>query len=225
MKEQARAVRKATGEDVPFLARMGYEASLPPFEASFWDRLVEPTGTSTPVFLEAMFRLSASSWGNVEDFIILELDGQPVATCAVFRPEENLSSEGPFNLNRLPEIATALAWSNETAAAFRATYEDIWGIDTDFLKPQAETIIETVAVAPEYRSRGIGDTLIRAAFGRAREMGAASIGIMAINGNKPAQTLYEKHFEPYVTFHAAYFEHQIPGLTKYQASLFQERTL
>lgn len=63
--------------------------------------------------------------------------------------------------------------------------------------------------------------LMNAAFDRGRTLGAKSIGIMVIHGNDGAQALYEKHFEPYATFHPAYFQHEFPGVTKYRASLTQ----
>lgn len=215
--------RMGTKDDAVFLALMDFEASLPPFEVSFWDELIKPTGSETLVFLEELFRQDASNWGNAEDFIILELDGEPAACCAVFRPAVDPPSEGPLNLDRLPQIAKTLGWSTDVTATFKAAYEKVWSGDTGFLKPQAEVIIETVAVAASARGHGLGHTLMKAAFERGRSLGAESIGIMVINGNDAAQSLYEKHFEPYATFHGAYFDHEFPGLTKYRATLATER--
>lgn len=219
----APAVRAATAQDIPFLAKMDVEASLPPFGRSFWDELLESTGTDTLTFLEAMFREAASNWGDVSDFIILESDGVPVATCAVFKPKPTPATEGPLNLERLDQIAGALSWSDDAKNTFRAAYEKVWSGDTGFLNPQADLIIETVAVAPDYRGNGLGTALMHAAFARGRDLGADNIGIMVIHGNDGAQALYEKHFEPFATFHGAYFDHEFPGLTKYRASLTQEK--
>ncbi|MEM8795953.1 MAG: GNAT family N-acetyltransferase [Pseudomonadota bacterium] len=211
--------RSGTKDDVLFLARMGYEASLPPFKESFWDDLIRPTGTETLAFLEELFRQDASNWGNSDDFIILELNGESSACCAVYRPLENPPSQGPLNLDKVPKIATTLGWSDTATNAFTAAYQKVWSGDRSFLTPQAEVIIETVAVVPSARGHGFGHRLMKAAFERGRTVGAKSIGIMAINGNDAAQSLYEKHFEPYATFHGAYFDHAFPGLTKYRASL------
>jgi hypothetical protein len=38
--------RKATIADIPFLARIEYEASLPPMDRCFWEDLLEDTGTT-----------------------------------------------------------------------------------------------------------------------------------------------------------------------------------
>ena len=219
----APTVRAATVEDIPFLARMDVEASLPPFGTSFWDELLECTGTETLSFLEAMLREGASNWGDVSDFIILERDGEPMATCAVFKPETQPANEGPLNLDKLDQIAQLLSWSDDTRTAFRSAYEKVWSDNTDFLKPQADLIIETVAVVQDRRGEGLGTALIEAAFARGRDLGANSIGIMVIHGNDGARSLYEKHFEPFATFHGAYFDHEFPGLTKYRASLTSEK--
>ena len=217
-RQSSPSVRAATTADVPFLARTEFEASLAPFGRSFWDDLLSESGTDTVVFLEAVLREGASSWGAVEDFIVLEVEGTAAAACAVFAPDEH-AALGPLNLDRLDRVAAALSWTAETAAAFRAAYQGIWSGGADFLKPQAELIVESVAVVPEFRGRGLGDALMLAAFDRARARGAANVGIMVIHGNDAAKALYEKHFEPYATFHAAYFDHAIPGLTKFRATL------
>ena len=217
------SVRAATAQDIPFLARMDVEASLPPFGTSFWDELLESTGTDTLTFLEAMFREGASNWGCVSDFIVLEKDGAPVATCAVFKPDPVPANDGPLNLSKLDQVAWALSWSDQTKSTFKAAYEKVWSGETGFLKPQADVIIETVAVAPDHRGMGLGKALMRAAFARGRELGAKSIGIMVIHGNDGARALYEKHFEPFATFHSAYFDHEFPGLTKYRAPLTREK--
>ncbi|WP_420349143.1 GNAT family N-acetyltransferase [Pelagibius sp.] len=212
------SARAAVAADVPFLARTEFEASLPPFGRSFWDDLLQDSGSDTMLFLEAVLREGASSWGAVEDFIVFEVETTPAAACAVFAPDER-AAQGPLNLDRLDRVAGALSWTSETTAAFRAAYQGIWSRGVDFLKPQAELIVESVAVAPGFRGQGLGDALMRAAFDKAREKGAASLGIMVIHGNNAAKALYEKHFEPYTTFHPAYFDHAFPGLTKFKASL------
>lgn len=103
---------------------------------------------------------------------------------------------------------------------FRRTFETAWGDgDAILLKPQADLIIENFSVVPDHRGKGLGTNLIKAAFDRGRHLDAQSIGLMVIHGNDAAQALYEKHFEPYLTFHAAYFDHTIPGVTKYKKDL------
>ncbi|MEM6305735.1 MAG: GNAT family N-acetyltransferase [Pseudomonadota bacterium] len=213
------AVRAATEQDIHFLAKMDVEASLPPFGVTFWDGMLEGTGTDTLTFVETIYREGASNWGNVSDFIILESDGEPVAACAVFKPEPTPANEGPLDLDKLDQVAGVLSWSEAGRASFRAGYDMIWGNDGSFMKPQADLIVETVAVAPDHRGKGLGTALMKAAFARGRALGAESIGVSVIHGNDGAQALYEKHFDPYASFWAACFDHKFPGLTQYRASL------
>ena len=212
-------VRIASRQDVPFLALMDLEAWRAPFEQSIWEEILEATGTSPLHFLETMFYHGASHWGQIEDFLIIERSGQSVATCAVFRPSDMTESNSPLNISKLPQIAETLGWDNATTEGFEQAYAKVWRGDNSFLKPQAEMIVETVAVLPEHRATGLGHRLMEAAFNRAREAGASSLGIMVVHGNAPAQALYEKYFERFATFYPAYFNHTFPGLTKYWANL------
>ena len=213
------SVRAAGRSDAPFLARMAHEASLPPLGTSFWEMLLTPSGTDVLSFLEAVLGADASRWGVVEDFIVVEVAGRPAATCAVFRPNVASGANDPLDLSKLPAVAGSLSWDQETTEVFRAAYQEMWKGDGDVLKPQADMIVEVVAVAPGFRGQGLGHRLMEAAFAKARDCGACSLGVSVINGNVAAQTLYAKVFEPYVTYHPAYFDHKFPGVTKYRATL------
>jgi ribosomal protein S18 acetylase RimI-like enzyme len=98
----------------------------------------------------------------------------------------------------------------------------LWGGDLRpfFLTPQAPWIIETVAVLPEARGRGLGKALLRALLEEGRLQQHSHAGIMVINGNEAARHTYESiGFKPYQTFHADYFTQQFdlefPGITKF----------
>ena len=95
--------RKATSADIPFLAQIEYEASLPPLDHCFWEDLLEDTGTSALEFIEAELRTDASNWGNVSDFIVLEEQGKPVAAAAGYVP--NSEDYCPLRLSQLEAIA------------------------------------------------------------------------------------------------------------------------
>ena len=210
--------RKATIADIPFLARIEYEASLPPLNQCFWEDILHGTETSALQFIEAMLRVGASNWGNVTDFLILEEQG-PVAAAAGYTP--NPEDYCPLRLSCLDKIAQDLNWSKEIAIAFRDRYVQFWGGNCRpfFLTPQAPWIIENVAVLPEARGRGLGKVLLRALLEEGRSQQHSHVGIMVINGNDVARHTYESiGFKPYQTFHADYFTDQFnlefPGITK-----------
>lgn len=212
--------RKATTADIPFLARIEYEASLPPLNHCFWENLLQGTGTTALQFIEAELRTDASNWGNVADFLILEDQGKPVAAAAGYVP--NTEDYCPLRLSRLEAIAQDLKWSKEHTTTFHDRYMELWGGDLRpfFLTPQATWIIENVAVLPEARGRGFGKALLRALLEEGRSRQHSDAGIMVINGNDAAHHTYESiGFKPYQTFHADYFSEQFhiefPGVTKF----------
>ena len=211
--------RYGTIADIPFLARIEYEASLPPLNRCFWEDLLEGTDTSALPFIEAMLKAEASNWGDVSDFLILEEEGKPVAAAAGFTPGEDYR---PLCLSRLEAMAPILGWSAATTAIFRDRYEAAFGYDPqpDFLKPQAPWIIETVAVLPEARGRGLGKTLLRALLEEGRSRHHSHAGIMVLNGNDAARHTYESvGFKPYQSFHAEYFDFEFTGVTKFRLCL------
>ncbi|NJL45350.1 MAG: GNAT family N-acetyltransferase [Leptolyngbyaceae cyanobacterium SM2_3_12] len=219
--------RKATAADIPFLARIEYEASLPPLDHCFWEDLLEGTGTSSLQFIEAELRAEASNWGTVADFLILEAQGQPVAAAAGYSP--NSEDFCPLRLSRLGAIAQDLGWSEASKLTFQNRYVELWGGDFRpfFLTPQAPWIIENVAVLPEARGRGFGKVLLRALLEEGRSHQHSHAGIMVINGNDVARHTYESvGFKPYQTFYADYFWEQFniefPGITKFGLCLNQE---
>lgn len=218
--QAALSTRKATIADIPFLARIEYEASLPPLNHCFWEDILQGTQTGALQFIEAMLRADASNWGNVTDFLILEEQGKPVAAAAGYTP--NPEDYCPLRLSCLGRIAQNLNWSKEIATAFRDRYVQFWGGDCRpfFLTPQAPWIIETVAVLPEARGRGLGKVLLKALLEEGRSQQHSHAGIMVINGNDIARHTYESiGFKPYQTFHAEYFIEQFnlefPGITKF----------
>lgn len=216
----ALSTRQAAIADIPFLARIEYEASLPPLDHCFWEDLLEGTGTSALAFIEAELKADGSNWGGVENFLVLEEAGRPVAAAAGYVPIEE--DYCPLRLSRLNAIAEVLNWSEAVTTMFHDRYLDLWGgnLKPFFLTPQATWIIENVAVLPEARGRGLGKALLRALLEEGRSQGHEFAGIMVINGNETARHTYESvGFKPYQTFHADYFTEQFgiefPGVTKF----------
>lgn len=213
-------VRKATLIDIPFLALTIYESSLPPLNRSAWDDMLEGTGTSAIKFLEAVLQASASAWGNIEDFRILEENNKPVAAAAGYLP--NQDDYRYLNLSRFEDVGKLLEWSNETIMKFRSVYDKTFGKEPCHIifQPQAPWIIETVAVIPEARGRGLGKVLLKALLEEGRENGHSHAGIMVINGNERARHTYESlGFKLYISFGAEYFDNEFPGLTKFRLRL------
>jgi ubiquinone biosynthesis protein Coq4/ribosomal protein S18 acetylase RimI-like enzyme len=212
-------IRPATPADISFLAEIIYEASLPPSDHSFWEDILQGTGTGVLSFLEAMLRQQASNWGNVEDFLILSEQGKPLAAAAGYTP--NLEDFRPLRLAQLDKIAQDLNWSPETSRTFSESYQEFWGDDSQpiFLAPLTPWTIENVAVLPNARGRGLGKAMVKALLEEGRKQQHTHAGIMVVNGNDIARHTYESiGFKLYQTIHADYFSNQFgqefSGFTK-----------
>lgn len=213
-------VRKATIADIPFLAQIEYESTLPPTNQCFWDQALQDTNTIAIRFIEALLKIDASSWGGPTDFLILSAADQSIAAAAGFTP--NSEDYRPFRFSQLDAVAQELGWSQQTADQFRDRYDQLWGKDPQpaYLKPQAPWIIESVAVMPAARGRGIGKILIQALLDEGRSRGYSHAGIMVVNGNEAARRAYESAgFKLYQVFGAEYFDHQFSGFTKFRLRL------
>lgn len=212
-------IRRAAIADIPFLARIQYEASLPPLNVCFWDEILVGTHTGALPFIEAMLRAEACNWGNASDFWVLEEQGKPVAAAAGYTP--NPEDYCPLRLSRLGNIAADLGWTEAVAQTFRERYLQSWGghCRPVFLVPLAPWVVESVAVLPEARGRGLGKRVVKAVLEEGRSQHHTHASIMVINGNDVARRTYESlGFKPYQTFHAEYFQEcfnlDFPGITK-----------
>jgi ubiquinone biosynthesis protein Coq4/ribosomal protein S18 acetylase RimI-like enzyme len=217
-------IRPATPADISFLAEIIYEASQPPSDHSFWEDILQGTGTGALSFLEAMLRQQASNWGNVEDFLILSEQGKPLAAAAGYTP--NPADFRPLHLSRLDQIAQELHWSAETCNTFADGYLQFWGDECQpiFLTPLTSWTIENVAVLPDVRGRGLGKVIVKALLEEGRKQQHSHAGIMVVNGNDIARHTYESiGFKLYQTIHAEYFSDQFgqkfSGFTKLGISL------
>lgn len=214
-----RRIRPATAADIPFLAIIQYEATLPPLDYCFWDGVLADTGTATLQFIEAMLQAQASNWGNVADFLILEFQGNPVAAAAGYKPQGDYRM---LDLTKLAAIASILQWSATITAQFLDRYQQMFGPDPQpaYFAPSGDWIIEYVAVLPEARGKGLARILLEALLEKGRSHGCEFAGISIVNGNEMAAYLYEKlGFQRYQTFYADYFNGEFPGMTKFRYHL------
>lgn len=215
----ALTARRATRNDIPFLAWCNVEATSPEPGFCYWDPLLEATGTPTTRFVEAVLRQGALAWGEVEQFFVLEEGGKPVAGASAFSMRSD--DYRPLRLERLADVARDLGWSDDALNAFCTGYERVWSDPKDAtLAPHAPWIIECVAVIPEARGRGLTRALFEALFDEGRRLEHARVGISVTTDNLPAQRAYEAiDFQLYVQYGADYFDGAFPGTTKYRLRL------
>ncbi|MDX1995312.1 MAG: GNAT family N-acetyltransferase [bacterium] len=215
-------IRTASAQDIPFLAWMQHEASLPPSDFSFWDGPMYDFGLDTRAFIETVLRLDAGTWGAVNNFFVLEREGEPVAAAAGIEASADFA-RGPVRISAIESIGQTLGWSAEQTDTFRQRYTEQWPDPQGnfLLLPQAPWIIESVALIPQARGRGLVKPLMNALLDEGRRRGHSSVGITVANGNAPAQHVYERMgFEMYLAFGPAFFgQPGFGGYTKYKMAL------
>ncbi len=215
----ALCIRQATEADIPFLAIMMHESCIPPLNHCGFDDLVVEFGADGEGLFRGVLQAQASAWGTAEDAFILEEAGVPTASCFLYTPDTNETS--PFRESRFPHLAEVMGWSAEELAEFTKRYRGMFPESTAKLfEPQAQCIIEYVAVIAEARGRGLIKVLLQSVIATAKKRGVESLGIMIINGNNPARHTYESlGFKAYDAYFEAYFEDSIqgfPGLTRFR---------
>lgn len=72
-----------------------------------------------------------------------------------------------------------------------------------------EAELGNVAVAPEARGKGVGDTLVHAVLERIRERGATACFLEVRESNLPARRLYQRHGFEAVGMRRAYYSRPV----------------
>lgn len=187
-------VRPAGAEDAPFLAAAMYESMLPGVGRGVFDSALESTGLTPLEFHEALLHAGASNWGQLADFVVLDLPDAPRAGAAsAYRSA--LPDWRPLTGVGFKAVSERLGWSVEAGRDFWRRYVQAFGLfgQAPQLAQPADYVVEYVAVNPELRGRGLVRPLLDAHVERARAEGCATIGISAMYGNEAALRAYQKY--------------------------------
>ncbi len=212
-------IRRATRDDLGFVAWCNYESSSPYPGFCYWDPLLDGLNTPTMGFIEAVFHADALAFGRVEDFWVVEAEGKRLGGASGFVMDEE--DYRPLRLNRMADVAARLGWDAATLTVFLDRYAMVWRDPQDStLASAASWTIECVAVVPEARGQGIAGKLLQAVLDEGRLRGFSHAAIAVTSGNEAAQRVYERlGFQMYITYGADYFDGQFPGTTKYRYRL------
>jgi hypothetical protein len=108
--------RRATQDDVPFVAWCNFEATSPSPDFCYWDPLLEGFEIATIDFLIAAIQHDALAWCRIEDFLIGEIAGQKVAGASGFVMDKD--DYRPIRIAKLPDVQKALGWDAERMHIF-----------------------------------------------------------------------------------------------------------
>jgi ribosomal protein S18 acetylase RimI-like enzyme len=205
------SMRRATEEDVPFLAEVVLLASRSHLPKGVWDFFV-PDDEKRRSFLTQLLVTGPASWCHWRNFLVCEVDGVRAAGLSGYAEDE------PDMMTEDDAIAQALAAIGTSDAEAAAGFERLAPFLTCLMPPIGTPwIVEWVATLPPYRRRGLVDGLLHRVLdeGRRRRRGRAQI--MVIDGNVSAQRAYERvGFVVHEVRHTAPFRDLMgsPGLVR-----------
>lgn len=199
---------------------MAIAASTPPFERSFWCDVADAAGVNAVDLVASAIVRGAFAWGATQDFFVLLVDGEPVASCAAYAAHPG--SAAPLKRDRLLDLLAHIGTSVDALMPACEVYDALWA-DADkspFAKAPATWIIENVGVAHARRGEGLLRTLIAAAMARGIERGHDTVGLGLVVGNDHAQRAYEHlGFSVSKVFGPDAFVDNFPGLIKMTRTL------
>jgi translation initiation factor 4G len=178
----------AREEHVPFVAWVILTAARSHLPRGAWDLYIDSTEQATLAYLETLCATEKWHFGSWKNFIIAEVDGKPAAGLSGYFEEEcggtaimEAMNDTNAKLGRTPEEHQA-GWER-FGSMLRLIPQHV---------PRT-WIVEWVATAPEFRRRGLIDTLMGEILDTGRSKGATTSDIGVLIGNDPAQRAYEKN--------------------------------
>jgi len=180
-------IRSARVDDVPFLAWVMLTAARSHNKYGTWEHYAGGTEEDCLTFLRLIATTQKPHLFHYSTFIVAKVDGQQAGALSGYDPK--VSGMRAF-VKALPEAIQKLGWSQDYQKAamernmpFMACLSD----DAD-----GAWIVESVAVRPEYRKKGVINLLLKEAIdrGRRQDFKMAQISVLIDNGR--ARRAYEK---------------------------------
>ena len=177
----------ARREHAKFLAWVILTAHRSHLERGLWDFLVGGSEAECLRFLEALTTTAKPHWAHYSTFIVAEVEGRAAsALCGYFDSELGT----PSFLAALPEVNQVIDRTEEDNVAGWQRAGSIVHCAPDHV--DGAWVVENVATLPEFRRKGLVDTLLVEILDRGRSRDAATADIGVLVGNDPAQRAYEK---------------------------------
>ena len=182
-------IRRPVAEDIPFLGWVMFTAARSHLPQCPWSVIFGETETGTRDLLERVAQNPVPHWCHASKFWIAEVDEKPAAAMCGFVPETEgtrVLAEAAFDI-----AARDLGYSKERLAEIGERLEiamsglpddlpEVWGV-------------ENVAVLPEFRGKGLIDSLFEKVLEEGRGKGFERVQILCLIGNEPGQRAWERN--------------------------------
>jgi ribosomal protein S18 acetylase RimI-like enzyme len=180
-------LRRGRPDDADFLARVMMLASRGHLHRGVWDLIAGGSEENCLDYLRRLALAEPVSLCHHSSFIIAEDDGRPAAALCGFDPRAGgweMLSDAMKNVQREKGWTQAdeKASADRTAPVWKCTFDTLDGA----------WVVESVATLPEYRRRGLTDSLMREILEIGRARGHLIAQLTILIGNLAAQRAYEK---------------------------------
>ena len=180
-------IRRGNADDATFLAQVMMLGSRGHLRRGVWDLIA---GGSEATCLDYLRRLALAepvSLCHYSSFIVAEHDGCPAAALCGFDPRaggwQTLS-------DAMQSVQREIGWTQADEKASAARTAPVWQCTFDTL--DGAWVIESVATIPEFRRRGLVDSLMAEILDSGRARGHRIAQLTILIGNLAAQRAYEK---------------------------------
>lgn len=183
-------IRPARPEDKEKVAELVYLAGSGHLVNTLFDVMFGSSRDETLKYLERLFAAKSRSWFHWSRCFVAEVDGEVAATTCGY-------SESDGGLADLKHaLVETTGWP---LAAYEAMGERIRPLMK--VKPSAPDdvwIVENVAAFPEFRGRGLVQSLLKTVLEKGKQQGFEQAQITFVIGNVEAQRAYERAgFQPF----------------------------
>jgi ribosomal protein S18 acetylase RimI-like enzyme len=180
-------IRPGKKEDANFLARVMMLASRGHLQRGVWDLIAGGSENNCLDYLRRLAVTEPVSLCHYSSFIVAEHDGAPAAALCGFDPR---AGGWQVLADAMKNVQHQLGWTeaDEKASADRSA--PVWTCTFDTL--EGAWVVESVATLPEYRRRGLVDSLMSEILEAGQTRGHRLSQLTILIDNIAAQRAYQK---------------------------------
>jgi ribosomal protein S18 acetylase RimI-like enzyme len=180
-------IRPGKKEDATFLAGVMMLASRGHLRRGVWDLIAGGSENNCLDYLRRLALTEPVSLCHYSSFIVAEHDGHPAAALCGFDPR---AGGWQMLADAMQNVQKELGWTDADEKASADRSAPVWTCTFDTL--EGAWVVESVATIPEFRRRGLVDSLMGEILDAGRIRGHRVAQLTILIGNVPAQRAYEK---------------------------------
>lgn len=180
-------IRQARPEDSKLIAWTMLMAGRSHLKIGIWDLILSQPEDKCLALLEHLTLQPPRHMCHYSEFLVAQVDGQPVAALEGFDPVTN----GELTVTEPLDIATKkMGLTQEDMAPGQEALTAFFTCHSDFL--EGAWVVEHVATLPEFRRKGAIARLLEAIQEKGRANGFKKAQVSFYIGNTPAERAYKK---------------------------------